>query len=253
MAAAMSPSLIMRSEAPTRRISATILSWRGRSSIMTTTSCTRLFNAFATVMSVSSIGLSSFKVVDARDLHAPDHVRAVGQLHHVKRRDVAERDLHSLLRAGGRDAGDRVGRAFGDVGRAVDRIERDVELRRARQPHPELFAFENTGRVVLDPFADHDFAADVHEVEHPADRVAGGVVGFFFFAAAEPGKGIERGGFRCADEIEFDDALDVVVVLLWDPHRVTFAKVTVRDTSCYLDRIIRDERGFTETTRRRQL
>ena len=96
------------------------------------------------------------------------------------------------------------------------------------QPHAELFAFENSGRVILDPFADHDFAADVHKIEHPADRVAGGGVGFFFFAAAEPGEGVQRGGFGRPNEIEFDDALDVVVVRVrftGNAHRLTaFAK-----------------------------
>ena len=91
------------------------------------------------------------------------------------------------------------------------------------QPHPELFALENTGRVVLDPFADHDFAADVHQVEHPANRIAGRSVGFFFFATAKPGKRVERGRFRRADEIELNDPLDVVVILLWNPHPLRFA------------------------------
>ena len=69
-------------------------------------------------------------------------------------------------------------------GQPWHRVERDVELRRAREPHPELLALENTWGVVLDPFADHDLAADVHKVEHPADRVAGGGIGFFLFAPA---------------------------------------------------------------------
>ena len=56
------------------------------------------------------------------------------------------------------------------------------------QPRPELFAFENAGRVVLDSLADHDLAADVHEIEHPAHRIAGRRVGFFLFAAPEPGQ-----------------------------------------------------------------
>ena len=55
---------------------------------------------------------------------------------------------------------------------------------------PSCSPLKMPGRVVLDSFADHDFAADVHEIEHPADRVAGGGVGFFLFAAAEPGKAL---------------------------------------------------------------
>src|SRR4030095_14562344 len=152
-----------------------------------------------------------------------------GQLHHVKRWDIAERDFDSLFRRCRRDAGDGVGRALGDVCRAVDWVERDVELRRARAPHPELFAFENTGRIVLDPFADHDFAADVHQIEHPANRIAGRVVGFFFFTTTEPGKRVERGRFRRADEIELDNPLYVVVILLWNPHSLRFAKVGAPD------------------------
>ena len=58
IAAAISPSLIIRNDAPTFRTSATISLWRGRSSIMTTTSWTRLFSACAINSSVSSIGLS---------------------------------------------------------------------------------------------------------------------------------------------------------------------------------------------------
>ena len=118
-----------------------------------------------------------FQHVDPADLHVLDHRRPVGKLRHVERRDVAQRDFHAFFRARRRDTADRVRRAFGDVGRAVDRIDRDVELRRSGQPGAELFAFENSGRVVLDPFADHDFAADVHEIEHAAHRVAGGGIG----------------------------------------------------------------------------
>src|SRR5712692_10407077 len=58
IAAAMSPSPIMRSDAPAARISSTISLCRGRSSIITTTSCTLLSTARATIAKVSGIGLS---------------------------------------------------------------------------------------------------------------------------------------------------------------------------------------------------
>jgi hypothetical protein len=51
-----------------------------------------------------------------------------------------------------------------------------------------LLAFKNARRVVLDPFTDDDLAADVHEIEHPAHRVARRLVRFFFFTAPEPGQ-----------------------------------------------------------------
>jgi len=57
------------------------------------------------------------------------------------------------LRTRGRDTTDRVRRAFGNICCPVDRIDRDVELRRAGQPGAELFAFKNPGRFVFDSFA----------------------------------------------------------------------------------------------------
>ena len=62
---------------------------------------------------------------------------------------------------------------------------RDVERRRAGHPGAELFAFENPGRVVLDSLADHDFATDVHEIEHSTHRVTGRLIRFFLFAATQ--------------------------------------------------------------------
>ena len=67
---------------------------------------------------------------------------------------------------------------------------------------PSCSPLKMPGASSLMPFADHDFAADVHEIEHPANRVAGGGIGGFLFAAAEPVEGVERGGFGGADEIE---------------------------------------------------
>src|SRR5205814_2863188 len=88
--------------------------------------------------------------------------------------------------------------------------------RRAGKPGAELFAFKNSGRVVFDPFTDHDFAANVHEVEHAAHRVAGGRVGGFLVSAAEPTERIQRRGFGRADEIELNDAFDVVITDFWE-------------------------------------
>ena len=49
--------------------------------------------------------------------------------------------------------------------RAVDRIERDVEMRRSFLPGAQPIAEENARRIVLDPFADDHLAADVDQVE----------------------------------------------------------------------------------------
>ena len=121
--------------------------------------------------------------IDPSDLHVLDHLRPVRQLHHIEGRNIAQRDLDSLLRTSRRDTADRIRRALRDVGRAVDGIERDVERRRPGHPCAELFAFENAGRIILDPLADDDFAADVHKIEHAPHRIARGFVRFFLFAA----------------------------------------------------------------------
>src|SRR4029077_14975475 len=95
-----------------------------------------------------------------------------------------------------RDATDRVRRAFGNVRCAVDWVDGDVELRRTGDPRAQLFAFENTWRVVLDSFANDDFAADVHQIEHAAHGVAGCRVGRFLVTASEPSERIQGSGFR---------------------------------------------------------
>src|SRR5262249_31668965 len=96
---------------------------------------------------------------------------------------------------------------------AVDWIDRDVKLRRTGIPRAELFAFENARRFILDSFTDHDFAADVYEIEHAAHRVASSRIGCFLIATTEPTKGIERRGFGRAHKIDLNDALDVLIIL----------------------------------------
>ena len=87
---------------------------------------------------------------------------------------------------------------------------------------PSCSPLKMPGRVVLDPFADHDLAADVHEIEHPAHRVAGRRIRLFLFAAPEPVQGIQRRRLGRAHEVEFNDALDVVIVLRCASSSETF-------------------------------
>ena len=88
-----------------------------------------------------------------------------------------------------------------------------MKLRRTGNPRPELFAFKNAGRFVLDSFADDDFAADVHQIEHAAHGVAGCRVGRFLVTASEPAQRIQCRGFRRAHKIQLDDSLDVLIIL----------------------------------------
>src|SRR5688572_5580851 len=78
-----------------------------------------------------------------------------------------------------------------------------------------MFAEEDAGGVVLDAFADDDLAANVDKIEDAEDGVAGGGVGFFFFAAAEPGEGIQGGVFGGADEFELDGAFGIAGSQRW--------------------------------------
>src|SRR5216117_34000 len=138
---------------------------------------------------------------------------------------------YSFLRARRRYTTDRVWRAFRNIRRAVDRIDRDIELRRTWNPGAELFAFENSGRVILDSLADHDFAADVHEIEHAAHRVAGSCVGCFLVAPTKPAQRIQCGSLGGANKVELDDALDVPIILFWQSqsHEASIFTHVARD------------------------
>ena len=88
-----------------------------------------------------------------------------------------------------------------------------MKFRRTGIPRAELFAFENARRFILDSLADHHFAADVHQIEHAADRIAGCRVGCFLVAAPEPAQRVQRCCFSCTHKIQLDDALNVVIIL----------------------------------------
>src|SRR5262249_39550296 len=86
----------------------------------------------------------------------------------------------------------------------VDRVDGDVETRRARLPGAEPVAKEQPRRVVLGPLANHYFSGDVHQVEDAVDRVAGGRVCLLLIAPAQPVQHVEGRVLRCADELELD-------------------------------------------------
>jgi hypothetical protein len=71
---------------------------------------------------------------------------------------------------------------------------------------PRTLTPESSGLVLI------PVATDVDEVEHPADRIAGGGVGQFFLPLAEPLQRVERRDLRGPQEVELDLPFDVVVV-----------------------------------------
>src|SRR5439155_1553543 len=95
---------------------------------------------------------------------------------------------------------------------SIDWIDGDVELWRAGNPCPKLLAFENSRGFVLHSFADHDFAADVHQVEHSAHRVACGSIGCFLVAPTEPAQRIERRSF-CRAKKKLESVAEIVSLI----------------------------------------
>jgi len=85
-----------------------------------------------------------------------------------------------------------------------------------RPPHAEPLPLEDPRRLILDPLADDHLAANVGDVEHAADGVAGGRVRRFLVPLPHPPHAVQRGNLRRAEEVELDEALDV------DRHDVHF-------------------------------
>ena len=119
-AAAMSPSAIMRSDAPMRRTSSMYGWLRGRSSIITTTSRMFLPRIRAVISITSSSGAST--LIGKLRIGDPclAHCRRIRELLQVERGNVLQRRLVAVLRHGGGDATDRVRHPLADVRRAVD-------------------------------------------------------------------------------------------------------------------------------------
>ena len=76
-------------------------------------------------------------------------------------------------------------------------------------PGADAFALEQPRRLVLDALADDDFAANIHQIEHAANRIAGRGIGGFLIPLADPLHAIEGGNFRGAKKIELVQALNV--------------------------------------------
>ena len=147
----------------------------------------------------------------AAQLHLLHHARAVGEFLRVERRQAHHRARRAGRGEGRRHHRDGVGHALREIGGAVDGIDRDIDVPAAGGPGAELVADENARGVVLDAFADHAFAADVHVFEHAQNGAAGGVIGGFFGVAAEPRQAGERGVFGGADELELERTFRVAL------------------------------------------
>jgi hypothetical protein len=111
---------------------------------------------------------------------------------------------------GDRDDADRVGRAGRAQVRALERVDRDVDLRRVAvvvPAVPDLLADEQHRRLVALALADHDGAAEVHHVERAPHRLDGDVVGELAVAAPHEARRCDRRGLGDADHFEREVAV----------------------------------------------
>ena len=135
-----------------------------------------------------------------------------GEFLDVKARDIDHAALPPVGNQHRGHDGNGVRHPFGDVAGPVDGIQSDVEPRIAITPTPKLVTHEDPWSVVLDPLPDDDLAADLDQVEHPVDRVAGGGVGRLLVTASHPLHGVQRGVLGGANELELNHPLGVLAV-----------------------------------------
>jgi hypothetical protein len=75
----------------------------------------------------------------------------------------------------------------------TQRVDGDLDLRRARPGAPDALPDEQHGGLVPFPFPDHHLAGDLQVVDRPPHRLRGGPVrGDAIAASHEPGRGQRR-------------------------------------------------------------
>ena len=130
-----------------------------------------------------------------RDVDRADAFRPDGDLLHVERGAGIE---HRAPLAD-RDHGQRVVGTVGGERRAVDRIDRDIDLRHRAVTDP-LAVVQHRGFVLL-AFADDDDSVHLHGAQDGAHGVDGGAIGAELVAPADPSGGGERSRFGDPDQL----------------------------------------------------
>ena len=130
------------------------------------------------------------------DVDRVDRVGADRDLLHVDRR--AGEEQRAALRGG--DHGDRVRLPERGQARALERVDRDVDVGAAALA--DLLAVVEHRRLVLLPLADHDDTRHRDRVEHRPHRVDRRLVGRVLVAAADPAPGAHGRRLGDAHELE---------------------------------------------------
>ena len=94
--------------------------------------------------------------------------------------------------------------------RALERVERDVDLRAAALRRPDLLADVEHRRFVALALADHHGAVHRQLVERGAHRFDRGGIGGFLVAAADQLRRGDRRGLGHPDHFEDEDAVEDV-------------------------------------------
>ncbi len=188
-----SPSEMSRTRAPASRMAAMPSSWRGRSSTI---------DHHVAGGAAAPLGDEADRLADrAVEVEQVGDVRAAGELLHV---DARARVEHRAARRE-RDDRQRVRHALGRQRRALERVDRDVDL--GRGAVADALAVGEHRRLVLLALADHDDAVHpdaAQDVVHPVDR---GLVGSDLVAHAHEARSRQRGGLRGAHELEGEVAV----------------------------------------------
>ena len=126
-------------------------------------------------------------------------------------RDLVHVDVgrvQEIALLGDGEHGERVGPGLGGDGRALERIERDVDFGTAALGRSDLFADEQHRRFVALAFADDHGAVHRQLVQGGAHRLDRGGVGGFLVAAADQRRGRDCRRFGDPHHFENKDTVE---------------------------------------------
>ena len=147
--------------------------------------------------------------VDPCSLHVANDLHAIGQLHHVKGRNIFERSLGVCFGRRGSQAADRPGQTLWQRSSCHQSGPRPDQIYGCRASRCQDVPLKNPRSIILDALTDDHFAANIHQIEHPPDRVARGSVSFFFFTSADPRQRVQSRRFGGPNKVKLDDSFQV--------------------------------------------
>src|SRR5439155_1150851 len=96
----------------------------------------------------------------------------------------------SSLWGSGCQTADRSRKPFRYVRRLIDWVKCEIRFMAAGRPGPKMFSFEYAGSIIFNSFADNHLSTNVHQIEHPANRVTCSSIRLLFLSSPNPWKRI---------------------------------------------------------------